>query len=352
MEQMRIAVFHDVCKIVVEKCPIPEVSAGQILMRVDVCALCTWEQRVYTGIKGVQYPFIGGHEMAGEIVALGEGADERSWSVGDQIVYGTNLACGSCYYCKIHEEQNCQYFDHHKHLKGLPYHGMGGLSQYLSIEPQHAFKFYRVTPHEASLSEPLSCVIHSSETARVEYGDFVVVIGCGIMGLLHCQLAAKSGAVVIASDPNEKRLKLANDMGAHYLHCPKEESLSDFVMELTNNFGAQVVFDTTPISQVAEDAVGLLAQLGRLVLYSSFYPDEPVSFSPDSLHKKGQIITGTANSNSRDFMKATRMISEGIIDVKPCISEIFPLEKVDQAFESAVQGDKFRVQIELHGEET
>ena len=344
---MKTAVFYGIEDLRIEECPLPEVSENKILIKIEACALCTWEQRVYTGVKKVDYPFIGGHEIAAEIVALGNKIDPTKWQIGDKVVFGTNLACGDCDFCKSGEEQNCIDFNHSKHLEGLPHKGMGGLSEYILVEPKHLFHYFGVTPEEAALTEPLSCVVHSCEIANIQYGDLVVVIGCGIMGLLHVALAVKSGARVLACDLNPERLELAKKIGAHYIIDSSKEDLLAKVKEISHNLGANVVFDTTPIHSVAEESVELVSNTGKVILYSSFYPDEPVSFSPDKLHKGGYSIAGTANSNSRDFVRASRMISERVIDMRPFISEIIPFEEVVAGFESAIKGDKYRVVIKF-----
>ncbi|MFQ9628561.1 MAG: zinc-dependent alcohol dehydrogenase [Enterococcus avium] len=344
---MKTAVFYGIEDLRIEECPLPEVSENKILIKIEACALCTWEQRVYTGVKKVDYPFIGGHEIAAEIVALGNKIDPTKWQIGDKVVFGTNLACGDCDFCKSGEEQNCIDFNHSKHLEGLPHKGMGGLSEYMLVEPKHLFHYFGVTSEEAALTEPLSCVVHSCETANIQYGDLVVVIGCGIMGLLHVALAVKSGARVLACDLNPERLELAKKIGAHYIVDSSKEDLLAKVKEISHNLGANVVFDTTPIHSVAEESVELVSNTGKVILYSSFYPDEPVSFSPDKLHKGGYSIAGTANSNSRDFVRASRMISERVIDMRPFISEIIPFEEVVAGFESAIKGDKYRVVIKF-----
>ncbi|MBE6083429.1 MAG: alcohol dehydrogenase [Tissierellaceae bacterium] len=342
---MKTAVFQDIKKLVIEECELPKVTDSNILIKTDACAICTWEQRVYTGVKKVEFPFIGGHEISATVVDVGKKVDKNIWKVGDKVVFGTNLACGNCYHCKMGNEQSCINFNHSKHLDGMPYRGMGGLSEYMLANPKHLFKYNNVTPEEAAIAEPLSCVIHSTETAGIQYGDVVVVIGCGIMGQFHIQLAVKSGAVVIASDLNEKRLELAKKFGAHYTVNPKKDNLKNVVMNVTDSIGAQIVFDTTPISSIVKEGIDLLANTGKIVLYSSFYPDTPVEFSPDSVHKKSLQILGSANSNSKDFMKASKMISEGVINVKPFISEVYPFNQVTDAFESAIKGDKYRVVV-------
>ncbi|MBO0451981.1 zinc-dependent alcohol dehydrogenase [Candidatus Enterococcus murrayae] len=342
---MKTAVFYGIKDLRIEECDMPEVSENKILIKIEACALCTWEQRVYTGVKKVEYPFIGGHEIAAEIVALGSSIDKTKWQVGNKVVFGTNLACGDCDFCKSGEEQNCIDFNHSKHLEGLPHKGMGGLSEYMLVEPKHLFHYFGVAPEEAALTEPLSCVVHSCETADIQYGDLVVVIGCGIMGLLHVALAVKSGARVIACDLNSERLELAKKIGAHYVVDSSKEALPAKVKEISRNLGANVVFDTTPIHSVVEEAIELVSNTGKVILYSSFYPDEPVSFSPDKLHKGSYSIAGTANSNSRDFVRASKMISERIIDMRPFISEIVSFDDVKAGFESAIEGDKYRVVV-------
>lgn len=347
MREMSIAAFNDIKSIDIQTVPIPQVTPNKILIKVDACAICTWEQRVYTGIKRVEFPFVGGHEIAAEIVSIGSQVNNCVWAVGDKVVYGTNLACGDCYQCKLGNEQNCYNFDHSQPLPGTDFIGMGGFSEYLLVEPKHLFHYWNVSPLEASLAEPLSCVIHSSETAKIQYGDTVVIIGCGIMGLLHLQLALKSGAFVIVSDPQVERLEKAKSLGAHYLVNPNQDNLELIVEELTRNVGAQIVFNTTPIAEIVEQSLNLLANNGCLVLYSSFYPDKPVSYSPDTLHKSATRILGTANSNSKDFMRAAKMISEGIIDTKIFISAVYSFKELKKGLDAAILGDQYRVVIDF-----
>ncbi|WP_379945747.1 zinc-binding dehydrogenase [Enterococcus devriesei] len=346
---MKTAVFYDVKNLVVEEITMPEVPSEKILMKINTCAICTWEQRVYTGVKKVSYPFIGGHEIAGEIVKIGE-AVEGDWKQGDKVVFGTNLACGHCYYCRIGEEQNCLNFDHSKQQPGLPYKGMGGLSEYLVVDPTNIFSYQNVAPEEASLTEPLSCVLHSVETAEVDFGDYVLIIGAGIMGMLHLQLAQKRGAIVIVSDPNEERLELAKKLGATYIVNPAKENLTEKVFAYTENLGAQVIFNTTPNSKLIPNLLESLSNTGTMILYSSYYPDEPVGIKFDHIHKTGQKLKGTANSNKRDFIRASRLISQGIIDVKPFITKIYPLSQIESAFEEAITPDSFRIVVDFEQE--
>ena len=346
-DKMKVAVFGGVKDIHVEEFDVPTPEGEDVLVKVEACAICTWEQRVYAGVKKVNYPFVGGHEMVGRIAALGDKVNTNEWHVGDRVAIGVMLPCGQCYQCKSGNEQNCEHFNHSSPIKGLPYLGMGGLASHYVCNQRNLFKFDNISSEEASITEPVSCVSRSIKTADIKLGDVVVVIGCGIMGQLHAAIAAKKGGMVIVSDTNEERTALALKQGAKYAVNPAKENLVEKVKEITNGTMAQVVFDTTPIAAVVKDAMACLSNNGRLVLYSSFYPDVPVEFSPDWLHKSAVKIMGTANSNTRDFVTATRLLSQGIIDAKPFISEVYPIDKVHDAFESAIKGDKFRVVVKF-----
>ena len=189
---MRTAVFTDVKKIELQECERPVPRGNKVLVKIDATAICTWEQRVYTGVNKVEFPFIGGHEIAAHIVEMGEEVNRQEWAVGDQVVVGATLQCRNCFYCKTGNSQSCDHFNHSVHLEGMPHKGMGGLSEYMLVSPDCMFKYDNVTPEEAAIIEPVSCVVHSVETADIQMGDTVLVIGCGIMGLLHVALACGS----------------------------------------------------------------------------------------------------------------------------------------------------------------
>ena len=144
---------------------------------------------------------------------------------------------------------------------------------------------------------------------------------------------------------NEARLELAKKLGAICTINPAKIDLSEAVKDITGGIKAQVVFDTTPIPTVVQDTFGCVSNAGKIVLYSSIHPAEPVLFDPNWVHGKSIQILGTANSNDRDFMRAAQMVSEHVIDLKPFISEIYPIEKIEKAFESAAKADKFRVVV-------
>lgn len=344
---MKVAAFTDVGKIEFLNCEKPVPSSRQVLVKVSACALCTWEQRVYTGAKKIRFPFIGGHEIAGIIEAVGSKVDARRWRIGQTVAVGLLTACNECSACKEGDAQSCPNLSQSLPHDGLPYPGIGGLSEYILCEPVNLFPYENVSPEEASLIEPLSCVVQSVRRADIQLGDTVLVIGCGIMGMLHVLLAAARGARVIVSDPNTERMALAASLGARHTIDPAKRNLVEEVKRITGGRGAQIVFDTTPVAALVPQAIECLGMLGRLVLYSSFYPDVPVEISPNLVHSRAISIMGAANSGSKDFVVAARLISDGIIDVKPFISKVFPFDQLDQALALAAGGRQYRVVVRM-----
>lgn len=345
----KAAVFYGVEDIKITEIERPINNDYEVLVKLDYCALCTWERRVYEGVNEVEFPFIGGHEVSGEIVSIGNKVNEKLWNVGDKVVVGLMTSCGQCNNCKTGNEGSCESFSYENYIGGLNMRGMGGLSQYLSVTTDKLFKYdqEKISAKEAALVEPLSCVVHSLKLADVKIGDDVVVIGAGIMGALHAILCRAIGANVIISEPTESRIEFLRKLGFKNF-IKKGEDFNEKVMNYTDGNGANIIFNTVAIPQIAEDSIDSLSLGGKLVLYSSYKPDKPISISPNSVHRKEYSIIGVANSDSSDFIVATKLIEDGIVDVKPFVNGVYKLENVEAAFKEALKNQSYRILVELN----
>ena len=346
---MHAIVIPEVGKAEVREYPMPACDPDKLLIKNEYCALCTYEQRVFNGVHHDPLPIIGGHEVSGTIVEVGEELKGKGWEPGQKVVYGVTHPCGVCYHCRNGNAQACVNFTNRKILPGQSIIGSGGLAEYAMGNPHSVFKYYDVSAEEASLIEPVSCVVHSVESVNPQLGDYVVIIGAGIMGLLHTELCVHKGACVIVVDMNTERLEHAKKIGAKHVIDPSHENTKEKILEYTRGLGADAVFDTTPIASVAEECVDYLGQMGKLMIYSGIYPDHPISVSPHKIHKKAISIMGSANSNEHDFITASKLVSEGIIDVKQFISGIYEAKDCQKAFEEAP--GKFRNIIHLNFED-
>lgn len=184
-----------------EEIPIPTPTSNQVLVKVHTCALCTWEQRMYSGAEP-NYPIVGGHEISG--VVLEKGALVFGLEPGDHVTLSGLIRCGQCESCRRGYDNICE--NVFKFREGNGPGGPGGLGQYVLRLGSDCFKVSKDVPLEqAALSEPLSCVLRSIKRANLHGGERVVIVGAGIMGLLHLILAKKYGTVVSVSEPDEKR---------------------------------------------------------------------------------------------------------------------------------------------------
>lgn len=347
MDVMKAAVFTDVGKVEIKEIEKPVPQKGEVLVKVKACALCTWEQRIFKGISHVSFPFIGGHEVAGEIEKIGEAVNKERWKIGQKVALRLLTSCGECYYCRIGAHNLCEMIGK-KEESGLPYPGPGGLSEYLVVSPTKLFKLANDIPFEiGALSEPLACVIHSVERANIELGDDVVIIGAGVMGLFHVMIAKIRGARVIVSEINSERQKLAKQLGADEIINPLGKDPVEEVKKLTGGRGADVVINTTPVSKVAETAVQIAGKRGRVIFYSSQHPDYPIQISPDWVHNSEIVITGSVSPGITDFYRATKLLSSKIVKPQPLISEIVPFEKIEEAFKKAIDPQNYRIVVQL-----
>lgn len=319
-------------------------AGSQVLVKVEYCAICTLEQRIYKGIMKM-YPFAGGHEVAGTVEAVGETV--KSVKPGDKVALRMLTNCGECYYCRSGHENQCVINFKASAHEGLQ--GPGGFSEYMTVDAKN---IYRVSENLdlrfAALSEPTACCVHSVNNANIELGNDVVVIGAGIMGLLHVQLAKLRGARVIVCEIDEARLKIAKELGADITINSAKQDAVEKVRELTDGRGADVVFCTAAISKLASDSIAMAGKAGRVVMYSSFHPDTPIEISPNKVHSSEIVITGSVNPNVKDFLSATRLISFGLIDVSKLISNVFPLDEIGQAFEQAIDPSTYRILVKCY----
>jgi L-iditol 2-dehydrogenase len=180
---------------------------------------------------------------------------------------------------------------------------------------------------------------------KIRLGEDVVIIGGGVMGMLHILCSKLSGARVILSEPDAKRAEFAKKLGADFVVNPKEQDPVQFVKDLSGGKGADVVFNTTPISALVEQGISMIAPAGRFVQYSSMHPDTPISISPNWLHNFQAILTGTKSPSIKAFTNAVTLLNKGLINVKPLLSEEYDMSEADKAFERATSPETFRVMI-------
>ncbi|MDY6876374.1 MAG: zinc-binding dehydrogenase [Chloroflexota bacterium] len=339
------AVFVGPKQIRFDDVPIPEPTPRQALVRVKACALCTWEQRVYTGEEHY-YPLAGGHEVSGELVKLGDHVYTDA-QIGDRVMASPLTRCGYCESCRRGLDNLCD--NNRKPFRETDVPGPAGLAEYILLDDYQLYKANNDTPfEEICLTEPLACVTRSVRRAQVERADNVVVVGAGIMGMLHMVLARQIGARVIVSEPDPQRAAFAREMGANAIIDPTKDTFVDQVKALTSGRGADVIFCAVSIASAVEQAIEAVATGGRVHVYASIHPrGTKISIDPNPFHSKEIMLTGTMSQDKEDVLQAVRLISQGLIDLKPFISLVLPFERLEEGLQAALRPDTYRVIITI-----
>lgn len=314
----------------------------QVLVKIDSCAICTLEQRVFDGVRKI-YPFAGGHEVAGTVEMTGNLV--KSFKVGDKVVIRTLNTCGECFYCRSGNENQCIVSYQASIHPGFL--GPGGFAEYMMVEAKNVYKVADdVDLTHAALTEPLACCIHSVNKANINFGEDVVVMGVGIMGAFHIQLSKLRGARVIACEIDDARLEIASQMGADItIKSDNMNYVSEEIKRLTDNRGADVVFCTVPSTQVASDCIKFTGKLGRVIMYTSFHPDNPIEVSPNHIHSSEMVITGAVSPGNKDFLTATRLLSNKTINLSGLITGTVSMDNIDEAYMKALNPSAYRIVV-------
>ena len=332
-----------------EEVPVPEPGPRQVLVKMTAAALCTWEQRVYSGVDNWSYPLVGGHEFSGEVAAVGSGV-AQPLAPGDQVAVAGLRRCGECWACRRGYDNICDNQHAVTREPGKPW-GPGGFGEYALVDGYQIYRYpRRVSPFEAALAEPLACVLHDVKRFTPRRGDTAVIVGAGIMGLLHLSALRSSGAVIVVSEPDPIRRAKALEMGAHAVIDPSVEDYVESVKRLTDGRGASATYLAIGKPKAIEQAVEASAKRGVVSVYASIHPrGSLIQVDPNIFHYKEVILSGSLAQDHEDFLDAVWSIAHGTVDLKPVISAMFPLSQLEAAFAAAVRPDTYRVFVAPDG---
>ncbi|MGQ9781862.1 MAG: alcohol dehydrogenase catalytic domain-containing protein [Nitrososphaeria archaeon] len=328
---MRAVVFHGQGKISVEDAPIPQVREGTILMKVQAAAICATDLRIFRGEKNAKQNVILGHEFAGEVVKIGDKVED--FSLGEHIGFYPVIADGRCDYCIRGFRNRCV----NRKTVGIDLDG--GFAEYFLV-PEEAVRLGNcirlpdnVSYEEAALLEPISTVINSVEKLDIGYGDTVLIVGAGPMGLIHVILTKLRGAAqVMVSDPVDERLIVAQKLGATETINPKRVDLAKAIIDCTKGTGVNKVFLTVGIPEVVEQLLEIVQSQGKISLFAGGGKTYRSNIDLNKIHYKELMLTATQNATLEHFKKGLKMIEGGSLDVRKLITHKFSLENAMEAF--------------------
>ncbi|MES2171610.1 MAG: zinc-dependent dehydrogenase [Actinomycetota bacterium] len=345
---MKVARFYAPGDIRLEQADEPTAAAGEVKIRVRNCSTCGTDVKISrSGHPNMTPPQVMGHEIAGEIVEIGAGVD--GWSVGDRVQVIAAIPDGTCPDCLAGRMSVCP------NQLSMGYQFPGGFAEYM-IVPREVLAvdgLNRIPDGlgfaEASVTEPLACVLNGQELARVGAGDTVVVIGSGPIGCLHVRLARARGAsFVILIELNAQRLAVAADLVKPDLAIASESTDPvAAVLAATDGRGADVVITAAASGAAQEQGLHMLARQGRLSLFGGLPKDKPnITVDANLVHYRELTIVGVNGSSPAQNKRALELIASGAVPVSDLITHRLPLADVLEAIEIVARGEAIKVTIE------
>ena len=302
----------------------PNTDTGDSVVRVTHSGVCGTDLKIFTGGIPTRYPLIMGHEMIGEVA---EAAGSDGPQAGTRVIVDPVLYCGNCFHCEIGQTQLC------------PNGGLigrdqdGGFAEYVAVPAKNVFAMPdAISDREAPLIQVLTTVMHAQQMAAVSPDDTVVILGLGVGGLLHVQLAKARGAkTIIGITRSAWKRDVADSLGADITLAP-DENTKQLVLDATNGLGADLVIESAGKLSVLAQAMDLVRLGGRVLAYGIHTNTEGALPFYDMYFKEIQFINARA-ATDKDFAGCLELMGSGAIDLKPLISDVLPLDQLGQAME-------------------
>jgi len=345
---MRVVRFYAPRDVRVEDAPEPTAGPGDLLIRVRNCSICGTDAKIWrSGHPDLSPPRVLGHELAGEVVEVAGGAG--GWAVGDRVQVIAAIPDGTCHECRHGWQTVCP------NQERIGYQHDGGFAELMRV-PAQALAVGGVNrlPEgmsfaEASVAEPLSCVLNGQEQARVGGGQTVVVVGAGPTGCLHVRLARARGAArVLLIELNARRLELAAGLVA-----PDEAIAADgtgtveAVRTLTGGRGADVVIVAAGSGGAQEDALRMAARRGTVSFFGGLPKDRPtIACDANIVHYREVGIVGANGSSPDHNRQALELIASGAVPVADLITDRLPLERTVEGIHTVAAGEAIKVTVE------
>ncbi|KPK24038.1 MAG: alcohol dehydrogenase [Nitrospira bacterium SG8_3] len=341
---MRVAMYYNNKDIRVEDVPTPEIGPGELLVRIEASGICGSDVMEWYRVK--KAPLVLGHEIAGEVAEVGRGVD--GYKKGDRVVASHHVPCNSCRFCLKGYHTVCDtlrstHFD------------PGGFAEYVRLPAINVDRGVYFIPdevsfEEASLAEPLACVLRAQRIAGIGPGDTVVVMGSGIAGLLHIQLACAMGAGrVLATDVSEARLAAAQKSGADIVIHAEGDVLSE-LRGANDGWLADKVLVCTGARAANLQALELVERGGAVLFFAPTDPEVTIPVSINGLFFRNDITLTTSYAGSpADHVTALALIRARRVRVRDIITHRLSLEETSKGFQLVAKAqDSIKVIIEPH----
>ncbi len=341
-KNMRVAMWYNNRDVRVEEMPVPQIGSGELLVRVEASGICGSD--VMEWYRRDKAPLVLGHEIGGQVVEVGKGVEK--YKEGDRVSAAHHVPCNTCYYCLRGHHTMC---DTLRKTNFEP----GGFAEYVRLPAINVDRGVfplpeQVSYEEATFIEPLACILRGQRVANVQPGDSVLVIGSGIAGLLHLQLARTLGARrIIATDINRFRLDAAKKFGADVaLHAHKYSP--DQLRKVNDGCLADLVIVCAGATTAISQALQSVERGGRVLLFAPTDPGVSIPISLNEVFWRTDVtLTTSYGAGPYDYQTALDIIRAGTIPVRQMITHRLALAEAVRGFQLVAEaGASIKVIIE------
>lgn len=310
--------------LVLEDLPVPVPGRRDALLRVRACAVDQFDLTIRDGkFPSARVPIILGHEIAGEVVSVGEDVDEVQ--VGDRVVSTLYITCGRCRHCRTGRETICLNFQGYVGI-----HSPGAYAEYTTIPAANLVTLPdRLSFSQGSvIANAIGTPYHAfTKRAHVQPGERVLITGAGGgVGLHAIQLARMMGAQVMAVDIGRRKLDLARQYGAEIACDPEEEDFAAVARHWTLNEGVDVVLELVGTATF-EKSFKSLARGGRMVIVGA-HSGRSLQVSPQEMIANEWEILGSRNVSKVELAEVVGLVAGG--RVTPVVTGEYPLEQAEE----------------------
>lgn len=345
---MHAAVYKGGGVVAVEQVPTPEIGAGELLVRVEVCGVC------HTDLKKIEHnllapPRIYGHETAGVVVRTARGV--RKFEPGDRVVVFHHIPCSDCFYCRRKLYAQCPVYKKVGVTAGFEPAG-GGFSQYVRVMDWIVDRGVEKIPEDvsferASFVEPVNTCLKAVEACAPKPGEVVLIMGQGPIGLLFTMLVGRTGASVISTEAIPARRALSLKCGAEQALDPRTADPRGVVAGLTENRGADLVILAASAPGLVEQAVECSRPGARILLFAQTSEAERIELSGAPICVGERTIFGCYSASVDLQKESARLVFGGELPVELLVSHRLPLAKIRSAFDLALHPDARSLKIIL-----
>lgn len=322
---MKALVMNEYKKLSYEEVPTPQPRAGEVLIRLQACAVCGSDVHGFDGSTGRRRPpVIMGHEASGIIVECGEGV--KDYKAGDRVTFDSTVYCGKCPMCLEGKVNLCS----DRQVLGVSceeYNRAGCFAEYVCVPEYILYRMPdNVTFVQAAMIEPLSVAYHAATRTPIKAGDSVVVVGVGTIGLLTLQVVRSFGAKqIIAVDISDERLELARANGATDCVNSKDADALEKILAVSKG-GVDVAIDATGIESTVNLCIKSVHLDGRVVLIGNLAP--AINFPLQYVVTRQISLFGSCAS-AGEYPACLDLIASGQVEVDSMISKLVPLAEGD-----------------------